>query len=207
MAAGACSRIEFENVLVEFNSLCFLAGLLAAHRLQKQGASAAGNLGRTQAVVLGFHQIAMALEVEDELPGDGIHDRARMAEEHPRAVPGRARLEQRIDHAGDGLHGMNAGADAGRGKPHGAQVAQLAQLDEVLKAVCVGKGDERCSLPRSQLLGANVKYAKNILTAISGHSARARKSTVTHLKAIIRGLSRVHKGRNMKFQWINRYQS
>src|SRR5277367_2781652 len=102
---------------------------------------------------------------------------------------------------------MDAGPDAGRREPHGAQVAQLAQLNKVLKAVCVGKGNERGSLPRPQLLGADVKYAKDILTAISGHSARARKSTVTHLKAIIRGFRRVHKGRNMKFQWINRYQS
>ena len=158
-------------------------------------------------MVLGFHQIAMPLEIEDELSRNGIHDRARVPEDHPRTVPGRARFEQRIGHAGDGLHGVDAGADAGRGEPSGAQVAQLAQLNKVLKAVCVGKGNERGPLPRSQLLGADVKYAENILTAISGHSARARKSTVTHLKAIIRGFRYRHKGRNMKFQWINRYQA
>src|SRR5271165_1231627 len=102
---------------------------------------------------------------------------------------------------------MDAGADAGGGESRGAQIAQLAQLDEILKAVCVGKGNERCSLPRSQLLGADVEYAKDILTAISGHSARARKSTVTHVKAIIGGFRRWHKGRNMKIQWINGYLS
>src|SRR5208283_1941836 len=179
----------------------------AAHRLQKQGAGAARNLGRAQAIALGFHQIAVTLEIEDELPRNGLHDRARVPEDHPRAVPGRAGFKQRIGHTRHGLHGMDAGADTGSREPRSAEVAQLAQLDKVLKAVCIGKGNKSRVLPRPQLLGADVEYAKNILTAISGHSARARKSTVTHLKAIIGGFRRWHKGRNMKIQWINGYQS
>jgi hypothetical protein len=83
----------------------------------------------------------MTLEVEDELARDGFHHCAAVAEEKARAVLYCGSFEEGIRHAGDGLHGVNAGANTCRGETRGAQVAELAQLDEILKAVGVGKGN------------------------------------------------------------------
>jgi len=79
----------------------------------------------------------MALEVEDKLAGDRLHDGSGVAEEDARAVFHSGCFEKGIGHAGDGLHGVDTGANAGGGKTRGTEVAQLAQLSEVLKAVGV----------------------------------------------------------------------
>ena len=179
---GRMARIEPEDVLVKLRGFDLFACLFEAYGLKKEASSAVDDLGRTEDRDLLFDQVVMALEVEDELARDRLHHGAGMAEEQARTISYGGGFLQRVGHAGDGLHGMNAGTDTSRREPGGAKVAQLAQLNEILKAVGVGKGNKACMLPRSQLFGADAEDAKDILTAIAGHSGCARKTTVTHLK-------------------------
>ena len=179
---GGVAGIEPEYVLVKLGRLDLLACLFEAYGLKKEASGAVDDLRRTEDRDFLFNQIVVALEVEDELACDRLHHGAGMAEEQARSISYRGRFLQRVGHAGDGLHGMNAGADTGRREAGGAEIAQLAQLNEILKAVGVGKGNKACMLPRSQLFGADAEDAKDILTAIAGHSGCARKTTVTHLK-------------------------
>jgi hypothetical protein len=92
-----------------------------------------------------------------------------MTEDETRAVERDAGLEQRIGNAGNGFHGADAGSDVGGGDALGAEVAKLAELNQVLKAVVGCGDDESCSLPRAELPGGDTQYAKNILAAVSVH--------------------------------------
>ena len=113
---------------------------------------------------------ADALEVEEQLAADGIDHGAAMAEGQTRSGAHHARLEQRVRHAGDGLHGQDGFANGRGGHVIFAQRAQRAQLPEILKAVEFLLRNQTGSFPGLQLAGADLQDPQNVLTAIAGHS-------------------------------------
>ena len=98
-----------------------------------------------------------AIEVEQELAADGIHHGSRMAEGEARPGAHQAGFEQRIGHAGDGLHGHDGMAD-GRGR-HVifAEGAQGPQLSEVLEGVGLLHRNQFGFFPSLQLVGTDLE--------------------------------------------------
>jgi len=93
-----------------------------------------------------------------------------MAEGEAGAGAHHAGLEQRLVHAGYGLHGHDGVADGCGGHIFLAQGADGAQLAQVLKAVGLFGGNEVGAFPRLQLARADGEDAQHVLTAIAGHS-------------------------------------
>ena len=70
--------------------------------------------------------LAAALEVEEQLAADGVDHGAVMAEGQAGTCTHNARLEERVGHAGDSLHGPDGVADRGGGHVFRAQRTQDA---------------------------------------------------------------------------------
>jgi hypothetical protein len=117
------------------------------------------------------HLLLQPLEVEEQLPANGVDHRSAVPEGQPRPGPHQARFQQRIGHARHRLHGHNRMADGRHGHIFFAQDAQDAQLAEVLEAVALLLGNKSRPLPSLQLAGADLQDAQHVLAAIAGHSS------------------------------------
>ena len=168
--------IEGENFLIEGNGAWLFAGFLGTDCSQKAFLKGTRTCGRGAAQGLGFRGsggdclLAAALEVEEELAADGIDHGAVMAEGQARTGAHNARLEERVGHAGDGLHGQDRFADGGRGHVFSTQRTQDAQLPQILEAINLLLRDQSGSFPGLQLTGTHLEDAQNVLTQIGGQS-------------------------------------
>ena len=126
--------IERKNLLIEGDGAWLFAGFLGVDCSQKAFLKGTRISGRGAAQEHGFRGsggdclLATALEVEEELAANGIDHSAVMAEGQTRTGAHNARLEERVGHAGDGLHGQDRFADRGRGHVFCTQRTQNAQL-------------------------------------------------------------------------------
>ena len=111
-----------------------------------------------------------AFEVEQQLAANGIDHGAVMAEGEARSGAHQAGLEQWVGHAGHRFHGEDRVADGGGGNVVFTKDAQSSELPQILKCVGLLLGDESGSFPSLQLMGTDLQYAQNVLTAIAGHS-------------------------------------
>jgi hypothetical protein len=101
--------------------------------------------------------------------GEGIDERAAVAEGEAGALANGAGFDQRIGHARGFAHGFDGLANALGGDAGGAQGAQSAQLGEVFKRIVFAGGNETRLLPCSELAAPQMENSKNVLTAVSGH--------------------------------------
>ena len=115
----------FKDALIEFGGFIGLRGLFAADGLDKYVGDPGVVLLRREAQAFDAGGGLLAVEVEDELPGDGLHDGAGVTEEQARALRAVPASSSGLAVPGNGTHGGNASADAGGGKTHGTEVAQL----------------------------------------------------------------------------------
>ena len=123
-------RIEFQDLFVEGEGSLLFARFLGLHRGQKAILHAMRVRGaRTaQRIRLGdsrrpVHPVK-ALKVEEQLAANGVDHGATVTEGEARPGTHQACLEQRIGHAGHGLHGHDRMPDGGRGHIFLAQGAQ-----------------------------------------------------------------------------------
>ncbi len=65
---------------------------------------------------------------------------------------------------------MNRGSDIGDGKSRGAQISQLAKLDQILKGISGALLDEPGTLPGAKLFETNAQNAEYIFAAVLGNS-------------------------------------
>jgi hypothetical protein len=93
-----------------------------------------------------------------------------MAEGEARSGAHQAGLKQRVGHAGHSFHGQDRVADGSGWDVIFAKDAQSSKLAQILESVSVLLGDECGSFPPLQLMGTDLQYAQNVLTAIAGHS-------------------------------------
>ena len=172
-------RIALHHLPVKLDGAILLARLFGLHRLQKHLLHTPRSVRRrpTQRRRLGTgrrpaHLLFRALEVEEQLPSDGVHHRPIVPESQPpRPGPHQARLLQRICHARHRLHGHNRVPDRRHRHVFLAQGAQDAQLAQVLEAVALLLGNNSRPLPPLQLAGADLQDAHDVLAAIAGHSS------------------------------------
>ena len=113
---------------------------------------------------------ADALEVEQQLPPDGVNHGSVVAERDTRAGTHKPSLKQWIRHPCHCLHGQNGVAYARRGDIFLTQGAQRAQLPQILKCIALLLRNQFSSLPPLQLVSANLQNPQYVLTAIAGHS-------------------------------------
>ena len=142
-------------------------------------------------------------EVEGELPGHGINQRAAVPECQPGAAAHGAGLHQRVAHARNLLHRVHGPADASDRDafaPHLAQRTQLCKMLEGVGSFLSGEGrDEPCAFPGRQLPGLQVQDAEHVLAGISGHDVSIRSACTRSLGP--------RSSANYLLQWNERFAS
>ena len=114
-------------------------------------------------------------KVQQELTGDGFDRMALMTITHAGANTKGAGFEEGVLHASHLLlHGLQRLADCRRTYPFGAQVADFRELKQIKEGETVGNGDESCFLPSGQLVGRDVKHAKDFRSTEWFHVGSAR---------------------------------
>jgi hypothetical protein len=111
-----------------------------------------------------------ALEVEQQLPANGVNHCSAMAKCKARPGTDETCFKQRIRHSRDSFHSHYRVPDGSCRDVVLAEDAQSPQLAKVLEGVALLLGNQSGSLPPQQLAATYLQDAQHVLTAITGHS-------------------------------------